>query len=922
MKKTIVWLLLVLFMSFGCTKKLEDRMSSLEDRVNALELLCERMSEDISSLRTIISAVQEGDCILSVEPIMENEIVVGYVITFSKSGEIKIYNGKDGYSPLVSIEKDLYGDYYWTLDGEWMLDEEGQRISAEGMTPDFKIIDGSLYMSFDNWNSRTLLGKVEGDSFFRSVDVTDEEVTFTLTDGRTFTIGKAKPLSIEFDVEDMVAMDVNSSREIGYTVQSGSQTIVVEVISSSDIKAKVRKTSSLTGSIVVTTGQTIDEYSKVVVLVSDGAQLIMRTIRFEPYGLVVSGSNTIEVGSSGGDVELNFLSNVEYRTVIAFPTNEWISRNDATKSLAPQSVSLSVKRNSGSVREGEVIVQSLEGNLSLKYTIRQEAEPFVAERDALKAIYKAYYGNNVIHNSGSWKNWNDDQIPVSEWSGVTTDEMGHVVSLLLIGGEQQSPSPFGEYKPVNVSLPPEIKDLVYLKDLQIGRYFYKSFDSKSKFIFPLEIGELTSLETMLLCDNADYSFPAEMSGFPNLKRMDISCSQLSLPLETAKLPNLESLKIYYADECPVPEGIGSLPKLQKLVLQNISGPLPYEIGNLSTLTLLYLTFADKAPGPIPVGIIGRLSNLTWVGLTGNFSSIPSEISQWVTSMPQLTLLSLDIRGEPNVTVPPELAEFYNLASDASHFQFYLRGSGLTGTLPEEMLDCKSRHFLQYAISGTNITGKMPDFSFARIGTLDLSDNDFTEWSGSNTVYCERLDLSENQLSAELSDILGCFYEEDLVSIDLHGNQISGGLDIIKPNHSPFAWSSMTKLELFDVSDNLLSGEVTPFYAVPEASSGGMNVRYDALAVNLANNNMTGCPSEFFNGLYSYYVVLSELHLNGNRFSGTIEVIGGPYPYGGPDYKVDWVKDVLPQQDGYELIIMDRQGNQYFSDFYEYPEMYE
>ena len=249
MKKTIVWLLLVLFMSFGCTKELEDRMSSLEDRVNALELLCERMSEDISSLRTIISAVQEGDCILSVEPIMENEIVVGYVITFSKSGEIKIYNGKDGYSPLVSIEKDLYGDYYWTLDGEWMLDEEGQRISAEGMTPDFKIIDGSLYMSFDNWNSRTLLGKVEGDSFFKSVDVTDEEVTFILTDGRTFTISKAPPLSIEFDVWDMVAMDVNSSRAIEYTVRSGSQTIVVEVISSSDIKARVRKTGSHTGCI-------------------------------------------------------------------------------------------------------------------------------------------------------------------------------------------------------------------------------------------------------------------------------------------------------------------------------------------------------------------------------------------------------------------------------------------------------------------------------------------------------------------------------------------------------------------------------------------------------------------------------------------------------------------------------------------------
>ena len=902
MKKTIVWLLLVLFMSFGCTKELEDRMSSLEDRVNALELLCERMSEDISSLRTIISAVQEGDCILSVEPIMENEIVVGYVITFSKSGEIKIYNGKDGYSPLVSIEKDLYGDYYWTLDGEWMLDEEGQRISAEGMTPDFKIIDGSLYMSFDNWNSRTLLGKVEGDSFFKSVDVTDEEVTFILTDGRTFTISKAPPLSIEFDVWDMVAMDVNSSRAIEYTVRSGSQTIVVEVISSSDIKARVRKTGSHTGCIDVITGQTIDDFSKIVVLVSDGTQLIMRTIHIEPSRLVVSDSDTIEVGYSGGDIELNFLSNVEYRTVIAFPTNEWISRNDATKALAPQSVSLRVKENPGSVREGEVIVQSLEGNLSLTYTIRQEANPLVTEKDALLAIYKAYFGQTSTIYSKDWENWLSG-LPVSDWEGVTTDEMGHVVRLRLPSVDMRSPDKF---YPVTVSFPPEIEDLTCLRDLEINSQITGSQTQApgSKFIFPAEIGKLSSLESIYLADCCDYSFPSEISGWTNLEEMRISCSQLSLSLEAIELPNLNTLSINYTfGEGPVPEGIGNLPKLSYLQILGFTGPLPYEIGNLSTLTSLYLRFADKAPDPIPVGTIGRLSNLESLKLSGDFSSIPPEISQWKTSMPHLRTLCLRLSGSVNATVPPELAEFYNSLSSIR-----LEGRGLTGTLPEEMLDCKNCNFESYRITNTQITGKMPDFSGATISDLNLSNNNFTEWTGSNTILCQRLDLSSNWLSAELSDILGCFQEAELVSIDLHGNQISGGLDIKKPDQSPFAWSDMTKLELFDVGDNLLSGEVAPFYAVLKASSD--IGRDDVLAVNFSNNNMTGCPSEFFRISYSseYNDVLSELHLNGNRFSGTIELSLGPDEH---DYKVDWMEDVMPQQDGYELIVKDWLGHVYF-----------
>ena len=213
-----------------------------------LQELCNQMNSNIDAIQTIVAALQEKDYIESVTPIVEDGKEVGYTITFAKSGIVKIYHGKDGvngadgkdgadgYTPVIGVKQDTDGTYYWTLDGEWLLDDNGNKIKAvatdgkdgqdgangadgtngndgangtdgkdgvDGITPQLKIEEGYWYVSYDNGTSWTQLGKatgedgqdgtngadgVNGDAFFANVTVGEESVSFTLADGTEFVV--------------------------------------------------------------------------------------------------------------------------------------------------------------------------------------------------------------------------------------------------------------------------------------------------------------------------------------------------------------------------------------------------------------------------------------------------------------------------------------------------------------------------------------------------------------------------------------------------------------------------------------------------------------------------------------------------------------------------------------------------------------
>ena len=242
---------LALFL-YGCSVDIDginDRLDSLEARVQALEELCAQINTNVSSLQAIVDASQTGDYITSVVPVTEGDKTVGYTISFVKGAPITIYHGKDGedgkdgengvdgsdgtdgYTPKISAAKDEDGVYYWTLDGEWLLDASGQKIpvqgsngadgedGADGVTPQFKIEEGIWYVSYDGgagWIQLSEAVSDDGDIVYDSIfeEVRDEEgsVTFVLHDGGTIVIPKMSEFNLFFEEPEIIAMGVDIAR--------------------------------------------------------------------------------------------------------------------------------------------------------------------------------------------------------------------------------------------------------------------------------------------------------------------------------------------------------------------------------------------------------------------------------------------------------------------------------------------------------------------------------------------------------------------------------------------------------------------------------------------------------------------------------------------------------------------------------------
>lgn len=96
MKKILSVLYIATLLFASCSDEYDDsaltgRVDNLENRVAKLEELCKQMNTNISSLQTIVTALQKNDYVTNVTPIMQNGKEVGYTITFSKSNPITIY---------------------------------------------------------------------------------------------------------------------------------------------------------------------------------------------------------------------------------------------------------------------------------------------------------------------------------------------------------------------------------------------------------------------------------------------------------------------------------------------------------------------------------------------------------------------------------------------------------------------------------------------------------------------------------------------------------------------------------------------------------------------------------------------------------------------------------------------------------------
>lgn len=261
-----------MLLASGCSDEYDDsaltgRVDDLENRVKTLEELCRQMNTNISSLQTLVTALQNGDYITSVTPVTSGGQTIGYTMTFKHALPITIYhgtNGKDGQdgtdgkdgqdgkngtTPVIGVAP-YNGVYYWTLNGTWLTDTSGNKIKAEGtdgkdgvdgrpgqdgedgidgkpgqdgdagqdgkpgedgkdgITPQLKIENEYWYISYDNGASWTQLGKATGDKG----DKGDK--------GDPGTPGASGGDSIFSKVED-------NATEVVFTLADGTTTITI-----------------------------------------------------------------------------------------------------------------------------------------------------------------------------------------------------------------------------------------------------------------------------------------------------------------------------------------------------------------------------------------------------------------------------------------------------------------------------------------------------------------------------------------------------------------------------------------------------------------------------------------------------------------------------------------------------------------------
>lgn len=260
--KQSIYILLLSFIAWGCSyddSLLTERVDNLENRMAALERVCQTVNENIEGLQTVIDIVESNAYITGITPI-EGERRgerIGYTLTFSSGESIHIYDGtdgEDGHTPIIGVEKDTDDILYWTLDGEWLLND-GKKVAAtvvgeqgekgasgqNGITPKLKIEinadKGNIpywYVSYDNGENWTELYRATGNDGNNGKDGEDG------TDGDTLF----KNIKLAEDGNSII-LTLNDASHTTYTIPVASNTIaaITFVPEYNDGKASVTSTN-------------------------------------------------------------------------------------------------------------------------------------------------------------------------------------------------------------------------------------------------------------------------------------------------------------------------------------------------------------------------------------------------------------------------------------------------------------------------------------------------------------------------------------------------------------------------------------------------------------------------------------------------------------------------------------------------------
>ena len=262
MRKFLVYLTILLtgISLTGCEYDDTDlwkEMDDVKNRVAALEKAVEKTNSDIEALQIIVEALQKNIYVTKVQSTSN-----GYIISFSDGTSATISNGIDGKdgidgtnAPVISVKQDTDGNYYWTIDGEWLL-VSGNKVRANGIdgangedgkdgengadaiAPKVRINENSKEWEIstdggETWGSTGVVAQGKdgsngtngsngsnGDSIFKSVDTSNANyVIITLNDGTTFRLTRYDESFPMFIINAPEVTEVEYGKSVEFVVE-------------------------------------------------------------------------------------------------------------------------------------------------------------------------------------------------------------------------------------------------------------------------------------------------------------------------------------------------------------------------------------------------------------------------------------------------------------------------------------------------------------------------------------------------------------------------------------------------------------------------------------------------------------------------------------------------------------------------------
>ena len=319
--KTLIVSGLIATMSAACTPyddtDVKNQLAGLDKRVTALEEAITRLNTNISALASAVDALRNQDTIEKVEALADG---TGWTVTFSQSGVVTIYHGIDGidgtngHNPVVSIAKDTDDEYYWTIDGEFVLvNGEKVKATAEVAAPQLDITpEGFLRISYDGGLTWNELGQAGISScVLETVTETEDDVKFLLSDGKSIVIPKGQTFALNISTKSFPIL-AGVAESFEYTVTSSDSETIVDGFGTNGYEVVVESAGRSAGKVTVTAPDPVVD-GKIFILAINSKGTTSAKIVYAQAGYMNFGTlDATAVTADGATLSWQITTNVDY----------------------------------------------------------------------------------------------------------------------------------------------------------------------------------------------------------------------------------------------------------------------------------------------------------------------------------------------------------------------------------------------------------------------------------------------------------------------------------------------------------------------------------------------------------------------------------------------------------------------------------